>query len=75
MGYSPWGYKELDMTEQHTHTHTHSLLYKTKTVKYLVTLKMNWESIKVFPEFKFNYHLSMKSLADNLYFDSKPLIK
>ena len=24
MGYSPWGYKQLDMTEPtHTHTHTH----------------------------------------------------
>ena len=24
MGYSPWGRKELDITEQHTHTHTHT---------------------------------------------------
>ena len=24
-GYSPWGHKELDMTEQHTHTDTHCL--------------------------------------------------
>ena len=29
LGYSPWGHKELDMTEQlstyiHTHTHTHT---------------------------------------------------
>ena len=23
VGYSLWGYKELDMTKQHTHTHTH----------------------------------------------------
>ena len=23
-GYSPWGHKELDTTEQHTHTHTHT---------------------------------------------------
>ena len=23
VGYSPWGYKELDTTEQLTHTHTH----------------------------------------------------
>ena len=23
MGYHPWGFKELDMTE-HTHTHTHT---------------------------------------------------
>ena len=23
MGYSPWGHKESDMTEQLTHTHTH----------------------------------------------------
>ena len=27
-GYSPWGCKELDMTE-HTHTHTHTQLPKT----------------------------------------------
>ena len=28
-GYSPWGFKELDMTEQlrHTHTHTHTHAY------------------------------------------------
>ena len=28
LGYSPWGHKESDMTEQftHTHTHTHTLL-------------------------------------------------
>ena len=24
VGYSPWGHKELDMTEQLTHTHTHT---------------------------------------------------
>ena len=24
MGYSPWGLKELDTTEQLTHTHTHT---------------------------------------------------
>ena len=25
MGYSPWGYKESDMTDQLTHIHTHSV--------------------------------------------------
>ena len=33
-GYSPWGCKELDTTEQlthtHTHTHTHSVEYVLK---------------------------------------------
>ena len=24
VGYSPWGHKELDTTEQLTHTHTHT---------------------------------------------------
>ena len=24
MGYSPWGHKELDMTETRAHTHTHT---------------------------------------------------
>ena len=24
IGYSPWGWKELDITETHTHTHTHT---------------------------------------------------
>ena len=33
MGYSPWGHKELDTTEQlsahsHTHTHTHTHTHK-----------------------------------------------
>jgi len=31
VGYSPWGLKELDMTEQltytHTHTHTHTHIH------------------------------------------------
>ena len=27
MGYSPWGHKESDMTEQHTHTHTHTHIH------------------------------------------------
>ena len=38
-GYSPWGCKELDMTEQlgtaqhtHTHTHTHTLTYTQTNV-------------------------------------------
>ena len=27
VGYSPWGHKELDMTEfTHTHTHTHNVI-------------------------------------------------
>ena len=26
MGYSPWGHKESDMSEQLTHTHTHTQL-------------------------------------------------
>ena len=34
MGYSPWGGKELDMTE-HTHTHTHT--HKVEDVQ--LTLK------------------------------------
>ena len=34
-GYSPWGHKELDMTEQqstraHTHTHTHTHTHKSE---------------------------------------------
>ena len=34
MGYSPWGRKESDTTEQltHTHTHTHIILYITDGV-------------------------------------------
>ena len=27
VGYSPWGGKELNMTEQLTHTHTHTLTH------------------------------------------------
>ena len=26
VGYSPWGHKESDMTEQHTRTHAHQAL-------------------------------------------------
>ena len=39
LGYSPWGHKELDMTEQlstyiHTHTHTHTHTHqKQKTMR------------------------------------------
>ena len=28
-GYSPWGCKDSDMTEQLTHTHTHTHTYQT----------------------------------------------
>ena len=28
MSYSPWGHKELDMTESLTHTHTHTHTHK-----------------------------------------------
>ena len=35
-GYSPWGYKELDMTEQLTHTHTHT---HTQSVEYVLKPK------------------------------------
>ena len=38
VGYSPWGCKQLDMTEQlthtrthtHTHTHTHDMLWSVR---------------------------------------------
>ena len=40
MGYSPWGRKELDMTEQlslsHTHTHTQVLQTQKQVSKHLV---------------------------------------
>ena len=38
MGYSPWGLKELDTTEQlsvHTHTHTLAFLIFLPTVKHI----------------------------------------
>ena len=31
VGYSPWGYKESDMTEVTLHTHTHTLSLRTET--------------------------------------------
>ena len=31
-GYSPWGHKELDMTERLTHTHTHTHTSSSTTV-------------------------------------------
>ena len=37
MGYSPWGFKELDMTEQLTHTHTHTHMH-CKMVAAILTL-------------------------------------
>ena len=35
MGYSPWGHKESDMTEQLTQTHTVSVVAKTMCVRYV----------------------------------------
>ena len=32
-GYSPWGLKELDMTERPTHTHTHTHTAKAQVVR------------------------------------------
>ena len=30
-GYSPWGHKELDMTERLTHKHTHTYITESLT--------------------------------------------
>ena len=40
MGYSPWGHKELDMTDHtharaHTHTHTHDLKQRSVVLRSL----------------------------------------
>ena len=35
MGYSPWGYKESNMTEQLTQTHTVQLIAETTCVRYV----------------------------------------
>ena len=37
VGYSPWGHKESDMTEQitHTHTHTHTCVHNTSIRTYI----------------------------------------
>ena len=44
MGYSPWGCKQLDMTEQLTHTYMHVKLYRTTYLyhceKYIVLLDL-----------------------------------
>ena len=44
-GYSPWGCKELDVTEQLTHTYIHVKLYNTTYLycceKYIVLLDLN----------------------------------
>ena len=42
MDYSPWGQKDLDMTERarvhtHTHTHTHLMNFDRNTVQPAVT--------------------------------------
>ena len=44
MDYSPWGQKDLDMTERarvhthtHTHTHTHLMNFDRNTVQHAVT--------------------------------------
>ena len=35
-GYSPWGHKELDMTDGLTHTHTNTLTQKTHNCTFYV---------------------------------------
>ena len=43
MGYSPWGCKDLDTTEQltHTHTHTHTQSLKEHTISLLDAQNLN----------------------------------
>ena len=60
MDYSPWGYKELDMTDHtHTHnTHTHITHTHTHTDILLLTIKAS-DTRSVWLEFLF---LSVDSL-------------
>ena len=46
-GYSPWGLKELDMTEQLTHTHTHGKNTSSKEA----TLSGFYETVSVSTHF------------------------
>ena len=48
MGYSPWGRKELGLTEERTHTHTHialiivahqQIINDVDNVKYFILVK------------------------------------
>ena len=37
VGYSPWGCKDLDMTEcAHTHIHTHTYIWESDFLRFLV---------------------------------------
>ena len=54
MGYSPWGHKELNMTEHmhtdiHTHTHTH-----IKNLKIEIILCVNIEAVTQLQSFNKN---------------------
>ena len=46
-GYSPWGLKELDMTERPTHTHTHTHTHGKSTGSKEVTLSGFYETVSV----------------------------
>ena len=48
-GYSPWGLKELDMTERLTHTHTHTHGKNTSSKE--VTLSGFYETVSVTTHF------------------------
>ena len=38
MGYSPWGYKESDMTKQLTHTHTQERIMNTLSQAFSISM-------------------------------------
>ena len=58
MGYSPWGRKESDMTEQlhyiHTHTHTHTYIY-TYTHIYTHTYIYIYPHTHIYPHYIYMY--------------------
>ena len=70
-GYSPWGCKELDMTE-HTHTHTHTHTVCTYIYIYTFLLSTHQWTLELFPSIViilFSAHcFPLGFLYVNLYF-------
>ena len=72
MGLQRVGHNWATNTDMHTHTHTH---YYIRQNEIFSCLKDELGIYKSIPRVQIYYHLSMKNLEDNWYYDGKPLIK
>ena len=69
LGYSPWGYKESDITE-HAHTHTHVESIKIVQMKYILQKNSTYE-VNIYSSTYFLQSRNMDPDVENKCLDTK----